>query len=143
MTMSPNAGLLAAIFADRERDAEDTPRVDLLGKLGEPRRPHQFVHLGLRPPAHDPRLAFAVGQDAGDELAAHFLGQERFHVEDGRRVVERSAVESGGTAGIYPNLLDKGQAFDAAGGEILEFRVRETANIATTDINFAVSVEPY
>ena len=60
-----------------------------------------------------------------------------------RRILERSAIEGGGTAGVYPNLLDKGQAFDAAAGEILEFRVREVANIATNKANLAISVEAY
>jgi len=81
------------------------------------------------------RVVFVINANAaGIELEVY---------ASGRRVVERSAVEAGGTAGVYPNLLDKGQAFDAAGGEILEFRVRETANIANTDINFAISVDAY
>ena len=60
-----------------------------------------------------------------------------------RRILERSAIEGGGTAGVYPNLLDKGQAFDAAAGEILEFRVREVANVATNKANLVISVEAY
>ena len=36
--------------------------------FSKPARPHQLVHLRLRAAAHDPRLAFAVGQHAGDEL---------------------------------------------------------------------------
>lgn len=76
-------------------------------------------------------------------INANAAGIELEVMSGQRRVVERSAVEAGGTAGVYPNLLDKGQSFDAAGGEILEFRVRETGNVATTDINFAIAVEPY
>lgn len=76
-------------------------------------------------------------------INANAAGVELEVLTQYRRLVERSAVESGGTAGVYPNLLDKGQSFDVAGGEILEFRVRETANIATTDINFAISVDAY
>lgn len=59
-----------------------------------------------------------------------------------RRVVERSAVEAGGTAGVFPNLQDKAQQFLAAAGEILEFPVTGDAS-GTTDLNLSISVEPY
>lgn len=79
------------------------------------------------------QVTFAINANAAGIELEVMSGQ--------RRVIERSAVESGGTAGVYPNLLDKAQNFLAATGEILEFRVRETANVATTDINFVISVE--
>jgi len=59
-----------------------------------------------------------------------------------RRVVERSAIEGGATAGVFPNMDQKAENFPAAAGEILEFRVRETGNVATTDINFVIDVTP-
>jgi hypothetical protein len=59
----------------------------------------------------------------------------------GRRAVERSAVEAGGTAGVFPNLDQKAQQFAAAAGEILEFAVTGDAS-GTTDLNMAISVEP-
>jgi len=76
-------------------------------------------------------------------INATSTGMELEVLTQNRRIIERSAIETGGTFGVYPNLLDKGQTFDAAGGEILEFRVRETANVGTTKITFAFSVDAY
>lgn len=59
-----------------------------------------------------------------------------------RVVVPRSQLEGGGTAGVFPNLQQKGQQFIAAGGERLRFQVRETGGVATTDINLVLSVDP-
>lgn len=59
-----------------------------------------------------------------------------------RIVVPRSALEGGGTAGVFPNLREKGQQFLVAAGERLRFQVRETGGVATTDINLVLSVEP-
>jgi len=70
------------------------------------------------------------------------LGVEYEVYSGGRRVIERSTVEGGAVAGTFPNLDQKGQSFAAAGGDILEFKVRETLGVATTDINFVISVEP-
>lgn len=60
----------------------------------------------------------------------------------GRRVVERSQAEAGGTAGVMPALSDKAEAFYSAAGEILEFKIRETGGVATSDVNMVISVEP-
>lgn len=66
-----------------------------------------------------------------------------YTVEAGdRQVVQQSAVEAGGTTGVFPNMTEKAQQFVAAGGEVLAFNVRETAAVATTDIMLAISVEP-
>ena len=55
--------------ASRERDGEDAPFVDALLDLAEPGARDQLVHLGLRAPAHHPRLAAAMArQRARDEL---------------------------------------------------------------------------
>lgn len=60
-----------------------------------------------------------------------------------RRVVERSGVPVGGTAGLYPPLNEQAETFDIAAGEIIEFRIRETGGVATTDLNLNISIEPY
>jgi len=60
----------------------------------------------------------------------------------GRQVVERSAVDGGGTAGTMPNLRDKGISFFSAAGEILAFRLRETAGAGTVDIGLVIDVTP-
>jgi len=59
-----------------------------------------------------------------------------------RTVAERGRVSGGGTAGVMPNLQQTARTFLAATGEILSFRVRETAGAATTDLNLYISVEP-
>lgn len=59
-----------------------------------------------------------------------------------RTVQERSALDGGGTAGVVPNLQQKAQSFFAADGEVLQFRVRETAGAGTVDCNLFVSVDP-
>ena len=61
----------------------------------------------------------------------------------GRRVLERSAIPVGGTPGVFPPLNEQGETFDAAGGDILEFKVRETGAVATSDINLNISIDPY
>jgi len=58
-----------------------------------------------------------------------------------RRVVERSAVPAGGTAGVFPPLNEQAEQFYAAAGEIIEFKLRETTGVATTDLNLNISVE--
>ena len=60
----------------------------------------------------------------------------------GRAIQERSAIDAGGTAGVQPNLDQKAQQFVAFAGEILQFRLRETAGVATTDLNLYISVAP-
>lgn len=66
-----------------------------------------------------------------------------FNVLSGdREVVAQSAVEAGGTLGVFPNMNEKGQVFFAAAGEQLQFIVRETSGVATTDVMLALSVEP-
>jgi hypothetical protein len=64
-------------------------------------------------------------------------------VKSGQRSVQdRSAVDSSGTLGVMPNMQQKGQAFLAAAGEQLQFRVRETGGVATTDFTLFVDVQP-
>ena len=60
----------------------------------------------------------------------------------GRNVVTRSAVDAGGTAANVPDLQAKAVSFLAAAGEILEFRVRETAGAGTVDLNLFIDVSP-
>lgn len=59
-----------------------------------------------------------------------------------RRAVERSAVPAGGTAGVFPPINEQAEQFYAAAGEIIEFKLRETTGVATTDCNLNISVEP-
>lgn len=59
-----------------------------------------------------------------------------------RTIQERSNVDGSGTAAQMPNLQQKAQQFFAAAGEILQFRVRETGGVATTDVNLYISVDP-
>ncbi len=59
-----------------------------------------------------------------------------------RTVVERSNIDGGGTQGVVPNLQQKAQSFFAAAGEELAFRVRETGNVGTTDIQLFIDVTP-
>ena len=58
----------------------------------------------------------------------------------GRVQVERSGIDASGTAGQAPKLNEKGQQFFAAAGDILEFRVRETGGVATTDLQMSIDV---
>lgn len=59
-----------------------------------------------------------------------------------RTVAERGRVSGGGVAGNLPNLQQTARTFLAASGEILQFRVRETGGVASTDLNLYISVEP-
>jgi len=75
-------------------------------------------------------------------IVANAVGIE-LEVRSGERtVVPRSTLEAGGTTGVYPNIQDKAVSFFAAAGEKLKFQIRETANVATTDIMLAVDVNP-
>lgn len=59
-----------------------------------------------------------------------------------RTIQERSSIDGGGTLGTVPNLQQKAQTFNAASRDILQFRVRETGGIATTDCNLYVDTTP-
>ncbi len=59
-----------------------------------------------------------------------------------RTIQERSNIDGGGTLGVVPNLQQKSQQFFAAAPEILQFRVRETGAVATTDLNLFITVDP-
>lgn len=74
----------------------------------------------------------------------HAVGGAEYEIiSGGRRVLERSAIPNGATAGLFPPLNEQGETFDAAGGDIVEFKVRETGAVATTDLNLNISIEPY
>lgn len=75
-------------------------------------------------------------------INANAAGLEYEVYASGRRVVERAAVPAGGTAGVFPALNEQAETFPAAAGDILEFKVRETTGVATTDANMAISVDP-
>jgi len=75
-------------------------------------------------------------------INANAVGIEYEIFASGRRTVERAAVPAGGTAGVFPALNEQAETFPAAAGDILEFKVRETTGVATTDINLAIAVEP-
>ncbi len=75
-------------------------------------------------------------------MDANAIGVE-VEVFSGSRVVqERSNIDGGGTQGVVPNLQQKAQSFLAAAGEELSFRVRETAGVATSDLQLFVDVTP-
>jgi hypothetical protein len=59
-----------------------------------------------------------------------------------RTIVHRSALEGGGTDGVFPNLDQKAFSFLAAAGEKLSVPVRETAAAGTVDVMLVISVEP-
>lgn len=75
-------------------------------------------------------------------IEADAVGLELRVTAGGRTVVERSTLGAGGTDGVMPNLDQKAITFNAAGGDILAIEVRETVNVATTDIMATLSVEP-
>ena len=52
----------------RDRHGEHSPLVHFHFHLLESGGAHQFVHLRRGAPAHDPRLAFAIAQNARDEF---------------------------------------------------------------------------
>lgn len=51
-----------------------------------------------------------------------------------RNITELSTLEAGGTTGIYASIADKGQEYDVYAGEKMRFSLRDTANVATTDV---------
>lgn len=75
-------------------------------------------------------------------INANAVGLEYEVYASGRRVVERAAVPAGGTVGVFPALNEQAEQFAAAAGDILEFKIRETTGVATTDSNLAIAVEP-
>jgi hypothetical protein len=80
------------------------------------------------------RVTYAADATAAEAELEVFSGA--------RTVQERSLLDAGGTAGVVPNLQQKAQSFLAADGEVLQFRVRETAAAGTVDCNLFVSVDP-
>lgn len=55
-----------------------------------------------------------------------------------RNIAPRQTVEAGGTTGVFPNMTEKGIQVPVFAGEKLVFEVRETANVATTDIMLSI-----
>src|SRR5262249_18205090 len=69
------AGLQAAISAPlRDRYRENTAAADLGSYLLETGFAHQFVELELRATTHDPGIAVAISQHAGDHLDLRMPG---------------------------------------------------------------------
>ena len=60
--------------AARDRDAKHPPLIDLHLDLLEPGPLHELVHFRGRATAHDPRLAFAIAQNARDEFQLRMPG---------------------------------------------------------------------
>lgn len=53
-----------------------------------------------------------------------------------RVITQLSTLEAGGTTGVYASLQDKGVSYEVFAGEKLRMIVRDTANVATTDVMF-------
>jgi len=53
-----------------------------------------------------------------------------------RNITEESTLDSSGTTGQYASIADKGQSYEVFAGEKLRLTVRDTANVATTDVMF-------
>jgi hypothetical protein len=51
-----------------------------------------------------------------------------------RNITELSTLEAGGTTGVYASIADRGQEYDVYAGEKLRLTLRDTANVATTDV---------
>ncbi len=51
-------------------------------------------------------------------------------------------VQSGATAGVFQNDIDNFDTYLGSGGDELQLVIRETANVATTDINLVVRLQP-
>jgi hypothetical protein len=51
-----------------------------------------------------------------------------------RVITQLSTLEAGGTTGVYASFQDKGVSYEVFGGEKLRFVLRDTANVATTDV---------
>ena len=75
-------------------------------------------------------------------IEADAVGLEYRVTVGGRTVIDRSTLGAGATDGVFPDLDAKAVTFNAAGGDIIAIEVRETANVATTDIMATLSVEP-
>ena len=58
-----------------------------------------------------------------------------------RTVVERSAVDAGGTIGVPPKMNEQAVSFAAFPGEILQFRVRDTVGAGTIDANLNLVID--
>lgn len=75
-------------------------------------------------------------------IEASAAASAEFQVFSGSRtIVARSAVDGGGTDGVFPNINEKAFSFLAAAGEKISVPVRETAGAGTVDIMLTVSVE--
>lgn len=55
-----------------------------------------------------------------------------------RTIVPRCAVEAGATTGVFPNMTEKGVQVVVFAGEKIVFEVRETSNVATTDLMLSI-----
>lgn len=58
-----------------------------------------------------------------------------------RNITELSTMEAGGTTGVYASFADKGVMYDVYAGEKLRLTLRDTANVATTDVMANLSLD--
>jgi len=58
-----------------------------------------------------------------------------------RNITQSSTLEAGGTTGSFPNNREKGFAFPVYAGEKLRLSLRDTANVATTDVMAACAFD--
>ncbi len=74
-------------------------------------------------------------------MDANAVGLELEVFSSRRTVVERSAVDAGGTVGTPPKMNEQAVSFAAFPSEILQFRVRDTVGAGTIDANLNIVLD--
>jgi len=72
-------------------------------------------------------------------LEADAVGVTYQIIVGGKRYVDRSTVDAGGTLGVAPNLDSKATSFECDGGT-LQVLVAEEAGTATTDLMLTIEI---
>ncbi len=81
------------------------------------------------------QVSYALDADAVGVVITITVGSDM-------QVGPEDPVPAGGAAGVFPNQDEDFSNLLGAAGDLLTFLVRETAGVATTDINLVIKLNP-
>lgn len=80
-------------------------------------------------------ISYAVNADATAIVLTFTIGSDV-------QVGPEDPITAGGTAGVFPNQEEDFSTLVGAAGDLLSFLVRETAGVATTDVQTVIKLTP-
>lgn len=81
------------------------------------------------------QISYALDADAAGAVVTVTIGSDM-------QVGPEDPIPAGGTAGVFPNQEEDFTTLVGAGGDLLKFLIRETAGVATTDVQLVIKLTP-